>query len=244
MGECGLTIDEQGNITVSGQFGSESAYLLGIALDGYLGDELNEQALAITTAMVAQFPDLSVVVRNHARSLEVTGKREDALLWYRRATWCRDATDVSALWLGNELHNRRRHVDAIEAYLRACLLDAEDATNFAHLANELTFALQDEASIPMGDDKRRLPEGVTSSTIEKAFVAALSCHLIDKSDMDRLTMVARRAELDETQLATKPRIGRRERVTFARELYEKFRSTLTAPPDDFTSITDPHLSPN
>jgi tetratricopeptide (TPR) repeat protein len=230
--ECGMTIDEKGNIEVTGQFGGESAYLVGVALDGYLEDDLNTQALAITTAMLEKFPDLTVVVRNHARSLQASGMMEESLLWYRKATWCRDATDISALWLGNELHNRKQHVDAIEAYLRACLLDPEDATNFAHLADELTLGLQNELDVDEEDGKRSIPEGVSAAAIESAFVASLSCRLIDRSDMERLTAVARRAELNEAQLMQLPHIGRRERVRFARELYALFQSELTTPPQD------------
>jgi tetratricopeptide (TPR) repeat protein len=228
--ECGITIGDTGAVVVGEQFNNESAILVGVALDEYLRDDMNEQALAITTAMVGRLPDLTVVVRNHARSLEACGQLDESLDWYRRATWCGDATDISAVWLGNELHNRHRHIDALEAYLRACLLDPEDATNFAHVADELTYAFSDELSIRSGKENRVMPDDVTSTAIERAFIASLSCRLIGKSDMDRLASVARRAELDEVQLAGMPRVGRRERVAFAKELYARFQTSLTTPP--------------
>jgi tetratricopeptide (TPR) repeat protein len=85
------------------------------------------EALRLTEASISMFPHRTMYVRNRARALEEAGKSEEALEWYQRAVWCPDVDDTTAVWFGSELHNRRRHADAIDG--------------FAHLADEIAWAL-------------------------------------------------------------------------------------------------------
>ncbi len=215
---------------------------MGVMLDAYYADGMVEPALRIAKAAAEKFSSSTIVARNYARALEAARKSDEALAWFRRAVVsCSDADDQSCVWLGNTLHNVGRTVDALEAYLRACLLDPDDATCFSQVADELAWCLKDEqAKSVLGGKSRPLPEGIGASEFEVAVKAAISCTDFAQSDWDRCRTAAKRVRVSVDHLAKGlsrsvsgndsvelrlPTIA--ERLEFASRLYNVFRSELT-----------------
>lgn len=232
-------------IALPKSFDREQSLLIGTMLDAYHRDNLHDQALRLCTALVEKFPDSTVFARNYARALEATGQADRALEGYRRSIWAHDADDTSAVWLGSELHNRRRYVDSLEAYVLACLLDPDDATNFGHVAEEIARSLKMQETAGPAKSTRRLPEGIILDTAFQALVAACSCANIGEESISRCSTAAEEAEFDLsviTLIATL-RHGTNdvdrlsamkfaERAEFCRHLYEVLASDLTKRPDE------------
>ncbi len=234
-----VTLAENGAVTVPEQIAPESLELLGVMLDAFRADDLNEQALAITQALVERLPDMSIVMRNHARALEDVGRHVEALEYYEKSIKCSDTTDVSAVWLGNEMHNRGRHADALESYLLACLLDLDDANGFAHVASECSLIVKKHLlASPTKPDDRPLPAYIEAASVETAIWAALSCPLIDEADLVRCNEVAKREAIDiagvlskveerESEHSRGRRMTRQDRFEFASGLHQQCKSGLT-----------------
>jgi tetratricopeptide (TPR) repeat protein len=169
-------------------------------LDAYHEGNINEEALRITEALIRKFPDNSVMVRNHARSLQRNGQEAESLEWYQRALWCSNADDTSAVWFGNELHNRRRYADALEAYALACVLDPDDATNFAHVADEISRGMDErdelEYQASTSTAVRPLPSEIDSDTLGTAIFAAFCCKYLNQADIERCVSAGERAGMD------------------------------------------------
>jgi tetratricopeptide (TPR) repeat protein len=202
----GLRIDDDGIITVPDKLDQKNAFLFGLMLDAYHEDNMNEEALRITDAMIQRFPDNSIIVRNHARALENVGRSDESLEWYQRGIWCPDADDTSAIWFGTELHNRRRYVDALEAYALACVLDPNDAGGFAHMCDEIARGMdqRDEleyeaaaASTPA----RVLPQEIDRRAFETAMLAAFSCERLGQDEIERCASSAARAGMETEDVA-------------------------------------------
>ena len=229
--EIGITVT--GNqVTLPPELPRQKIRLIGLMLDAYGLDGLSTQALAITAAAVERFPEESVVLRNHARALEQVGDPRQALEFYRRALLVPSADDTSATWLGNELHNRERHVDAIESYLRACLYDPDDANGFAHVAQETAIVLKRSGRPALKHkDDRALPTDIDATVVEGAIIAALSAPLLDERDLGRCREAAITVEIPMVPLPLASPVGRQARLAFASALYERVRSDLTAPSD-------------
>lgn len=223
--EIGVSV-EDGKVHVPSAITRETALLLGVMLDSYHKDRLGDQALEICKALFDKSPDNTIVVRNYARALKVAGESDLALEYFKKAIACSDADDASALWLGTELHNRRRYLDAVEAYLSACLIDPNDSSNFSNVADDLSWALAKAMGLTHGFDQRVVPAGVNEETVATAIQAALSCPIMGQQDVERCSNAAKRIDL---QLApeVEHRVGLRERIEFARRLYEKFATDLT-----------------
>lgn len=241
--EIGITI-ENGVIRPPSDMGLEKLMLFGVFMDAYHEDALHEKALEITTALVDAFPERTVLARNHARALKENELVAESLEWYQHANQCPDADDVSAVWLGSTYHNERRYVDAVEAYLVACLRDPDDGMNFAHVADDIAFAIREEIRTGTADSVRQLPEGVAENEVQLAIVAGLSCRTIRHEAVERFRRAAVRAEIeipavavargDASQLDSDlsdfaAPLTVRQRVEFARMLYEQFRSEATDP---------------
>ncbi|GAA2838599.1 hypothetical protein GCM10010441_73750 [Kitasatospora paracochleata] len=243
---------QDGRIIVPARLDGETASLLGIMLDAYHADNMDKEALEITSALIEKLPSSSALARNHARALEKAG--EDPVEWYQRSIWCANPDDTSAIWFGNELHNTRRYVDALEAYSFACVLDANDATNFAHVADEISRTI-DERDYPVGQAamKRILPQEVRIETLKTTLVAAFSCDQLGQSDVDRSIEAVKRSAIDSgfvnaiLQIRTEGsaeldgevvwRMRPGERRAFAIRLYDLVKSPLTVR-EDFTNSPD------
>lgn len=232
--------------------------LFGIMLDTLHEDGLDKKALRVAKAFADRFPGHTIICRNMARALATCGQETESWKWYKKAIMAPDASDVSAVWYGNALHNARRNVDATEAYLVACKLDPDDGINFAHTAEELALAWA--ARIAGTSKERVLPEEIDSlDVIRQVIAAAFSCYTVDPECIVRCRNAARfvemsirdiealitrgqsdnevEAERDETRDSDADREGesglRRkgaiERVGIARSLYDQLKSEVSLP---------------
>ena len=153
--------------------------------------DLDDQALKLAQAAAEAFPDMSAIVRNYARALTVAKRGAEALEWHQRSIKCRDTDDAAAIWLGNYLHNCERHVDAVEVFLRACMFDPDDADGFAHVADEIAWAMRrQQIEGVLGSVSRILPDSANDSVIMQAIVAAFSCPAINQQDIGRCKRAA------------------------------------------------------
>jgi tetratricopeptide (TPR) repeat protein len=228
-------------VDIPGDFEFNSFYLLGMLLDAYHEDGLHDEALRITLAAVERYPDKASVVRNHARALENCGRREEALLWYQKAIWCPDSDDAAAVWLGSELHNRERHVDALEAYLLACQRDPDDAENFAHVADEVAWALREQVQRILRPTGRPLPQKIDGVVMERVLTAVVSCPMVSHEALKRCSDATRRVDIGIQHLDSRTR-GRQagdglpgsmtfeERYQLAASLYAEVQSPITTRP--------------
>ena len=228
MKELNIRVDDNGNIIEFPLLDQETAGLLGVMQDAYITDELYKEALAITTAALKDNAQLSIVLRNHARALDTVDQTE-SLSYYRQAILAEDADEISMEWFGNELHNKDQHVDAAEVYLLSCLIDADDAAGFAHVALEIALATKKLQSPKRASKQaRHFPPTVNLQTVETAISAASSCGDIDYRDIERMRTVAGLLSLNLNEIASR-RIGINERVAFASKLYDELASELTNP---------------
>jgi tetratricopeptide (TPR) repeat protein len=235
----GITVDSEGNVNAPEVVSDASTEQLGFMLDACHRDGLHARALRITTALIAKAPDDVKILRNHARALGIEGRIDESFTFYQRAVSSPKVDESSFLWYGSALHNRGRYVDAVESYLLACLKDPNDANYFAHVADDISWALVNETEM-RSEILRRLPNGISAATVIDAIVAALSCTL-SPAVTRRLESVARRVDADLASIAHKVKNGntsvndgrtavpmeRRERIELIRRLYEVFRSSLT-----------------
>jgi tetratricopeptide (TPR) repeat protein len=233
--DLNITLDDEG-VHFPNKFDDNAILLLGISVDAYHRDNLHEQALTITRAMAEHFPSSTVAVRNYARALGYVGRSDECLEWHRKSIWCPDVSDTSAVWLGNELHNRERFADAVEAYLCACILDPEDGANFSYVSNSLSYALRELLKVPFRKPARLLPDGVSSEYVRQTLIAAYSCMALTGRDRERCSEAALRENIDLRELLTQLddedsplRMSENDRQRFALQLYDMFRTDLTDP---------------
>jgi hypothetical protein len=148
----------------------------------------------------------------------------------------------SDAYFGNALHNLERYIDAAEVYLRACILDPDDAGGFAQFADEVSSAVRRQKiqEVLGNESGRKLPEGIDLSTVEQSLCAAFSCSAINQSDLDRCKRTAARAQIDLNHFGHllglsdlrdngHRRMSVPERLALASQLYDVFRSSLTDP---------------
>lgn len=114
----------------------DNVELLSLMLDAYHRDGRHAEAYQITTSLVEQHPESTAAIRNHARAMEKLGKftRDEVIGEYRRSILVPAPDDTSATWYGQMLVKAGRWVDAVEAYLLACLLDLDESKCYAELA--------------------------------------------------------------------------------------------------------------
>ena len=194
--DLGIQVDDD-TVNLPAELDDRRMSLLALMLDAYHEDNMNDEAIRITEALIAKFPDNTVVLRNHGRALEEVGRKNESIEWYQRAIWCPNPNDTSAVWLGNELHNRKRYVDALEAYVVACGLDPDDGGDFAHLADEISRGIDDrEYQTSNALATRRLPDEIDAAVLKQTIIAAFSCDLLRQEDIDRCVTSAARAGID------------------------------------------------
>jgi tetratricopeptide (TPR) repeat protein len=237
--EIGIGVLQNDESELPDSVDEEALGRIGMALDAFQIDDLHDDALRLTTKLIAKRPDSTRALRAHARALENVGRREEGLEWYRRAVRCSDVDGQSCTWMGSELHNRGRSVDATEAYLLGCRVDIDDADGFSQAADDLSSALIDAIG-PNDAARRSLPDGVTVDTLVLLVRAGLSCRERDQQDLDRIRRACLRCDLDFGELAmavsndqadgqsATGRIGVWDRARLASDLYDLFKSDLTA----------------
>lgn len=206
LDELGITIGADGEVRLPDHFDRENLITLALMLDAYHRDGLENDALAITTALLARFPENTVVLRNHARALASVGRRGEAFDYFRAAIGAPDADDTSAVWYGNELSREGDYIGAAQAYLRACQLDPDDASNFANVADALADALREQA---IGQRvSRPLPPEVTVDVVVAFLSCTFSCPTVDADAVRFANTAAQTAELPTDVIASLAQISR------------------------------------
>jgi tetratricopeptide (TPR) repeat protein len=239
MAELGISVHEDGTVTLASNMAESKLFLFSRLLDGLRSDELFEQSLRLTDAMLSQFPKHAVALRNHARALVDVDRREDAYLIYQRALWAEQATDAStaADWFAIDLYNVRRYVDALEVHIVASQLDPDDASYFAFAALSLSRALKQHR---LPGSRRALPSSMNRETVELLLRCAMSCPDFTQADHRRCDEVAAAFSLQLGQKA-EAAVTIEERLEILNELYSELRSTLTTPVDELPSEEDSSL---
>jgi hypothetical protein len=226
---------KSGKVNFSRELSSSELGSFSIMLDAYHKDGLNSEALELVAALNTKHPGKSILVRNLGRALERIGDRVQSLKYYTDAALAPDADDTAAVWLGNELHNRERHVDAAEAYTIACLKDPSDPANFAHLADELAWSIREEWKQSANLFRRLPPELLELSVVQEVVLAALSCGSINIATAERLRSLCSRLDLDLEEIAGalgennyESRLSQKSRVELVRKIRLVLSSDLTS----------------
>jgi tetratricopeptide (TPR) repeat protein len=218
--------------------------LFGLMMDAYQNnDALAEEAVRVAEAVQAKFPQSTTAVRNYARALENRGELTKAIDAYRRALLCPDADDTSAVWLGNTLHNNVRHVDAVEAFVVACLKDPDDARPFSLLANEISLAMRARLSDQQREGVRVLPDAMDELALRHVIASTVACDLMGVEEATRCRDAAKRFGIAFEDIFNSVRRGvtrgdanggrefdttAQGKVALLKSLYRVMRSELTA----------------
>jgi hypothetical protein len=241
LDHLGIVISD-GKVSLPERMPPSDVTTAAIMLDAYHRDDLDENALKITSALLEAYPDNTIVLRNHARALRIAGEGEKSRAYYRRALLSRDADGTTANWFGTTLASTD-HVDAAEVYLYGCQLEPQLAENYADAADELSaaFHLREIGR----NEGRPLADGIDKSIIEKLLLCAFSCQNIDAHILELAGDVVATAELDPglPDLLLALRRGSvpgfdtdirllnvRERLDVVKEVYSYLVSDLTQEP--------------
>jgi tetratricopeptide (TPR) repeat protein len=174
---------------------AERLTTVGVMLDAYHNDNLDEEALRITTAFLQKYPDKTVALRNHARALNKTERAEESFEYYQKAMDAPDADETSANWYAGKLVSDGRIVEAILAYLVSCRLDPDKATDYVNIASQLAFGIRERIT---GHIKHApgLPDDIESSMVDSFVNAAFSCPTISTDTVQRARTAMERVESD------------------------------------------------
>jgi len=189
----GIEITDQDVIIPS--IPAERLTTVGVMLDAYHHDELDEEALRITTALLQRYPDKTVALRNHARALNETGRDEESFEYYQKAMEAPDADDVTANWYAGKLVSSGRIVEAILAYLASCRLDPDKATDYVNIASQLAFGIRERMTGHIKHEPS-LPDDVESSMVDRFVNAGLSCPAVATDTVQRARTAMERIESD------------------------------------------------
>lgn len=208
----------------------------GVMLDAYHRDNLHDDAFRLAAKLTEEYSGKAVLLRNLGRAYEKIGNDTEALRYFVEAAIAPDADDTAGVWLGNELHNRERHVDAAEAYTLACVRDPNDGGNFAHLAEEVSWAIMEgESGTQLA--RRQLPARLRNAEEVAAVVtAAIGCGQMPGDTVERLRSACKRVGLDFEEIVVNVQqsgdpslVSRRARIDLAQRAREDLKSKLTAP---------------
>jgi hypothetical protein len=229
-----LKIDlSKGNIDVDRITNASSQLaLLSIFLDAVHRDSEDELALKIVEKLHNSFPKSSVVVRNYARAIQRLKGTHASLDYYLKSVReCPDVDDTSARWLAAELWESRRVRDVIEVSTVACMIDLDDAGNYAALAFYMSELLQPRNIFNPGRAES-IETYLSSDDLIKLIVYGRSCPMVSLED--RATFETAMQNANVTSDAVQDYIdnlgivSRQERAEFVRGLYARFSSNLTS----------------
>lgn len=221
---------------------------LNAVLDAFYKSEEPEDALEITSALLAlDFAD-TTALRSHGRAIEQLEGFDSSLLWHR-ASVCLDTenSDSNAVWLGNHLHNEGYRAHAAEAFALACRLDPDDPKNFANLADEVALFLLDR-------DRRATasrglpPEVATFDFVREALRKSIGTNSVLSQTRSAREFQERAASNIDTdlesivgELLNSPEEGSRSaRLSFADSAYAVLSTDLTTnlrPIEGLTELT-------
>ncbi|MBI1340251.1 hypothetical protein GC169_08605 [bacterium] len=193
-------------------------------LDALRAERRFTDALKLTKLMYASMPHSSQVMRNYARALEDVNDIGAALPMFRSSILAKDVDDTSVSWYAATLSNNARHVDAVEGYLLACVMDPNDGHYFAAVAHCLTMTIS--AGMRQLSPPRTSPLDISKQLVLEFVRAALSCENAAAAQ-DRIRTAISRAELSLEGLDRSQGLGRTAREQLARSNYDTFASGLT-----------------
>ena len=238
----GITLSASGDVVIPKAIVRRDRQTVGIMLDAYHRDGLNDEAVAITKTLVSAYPDDTNIIRNHARALQrVDAPREEYLSFYRDSITAPNVNAISTAWFGDALFNAGQLVDAIEAYLLGCILDPDAEYSFISAADCIARVLRlRERSLPFGE--RDLPHEITIESVSQLLSCGLSCSSLDSDMFELARETAAGADLDGNfvqaflSLRRRPAdrsdglvlITERERLAIAQALYNALVSDLTS----------------
>lgn len=232
--DLGMSEESDGTISFAKRLSELDIKSLSIMLDAYHRDSLNEMALKIGTAANESHPNNSILLRNLGRAHEKLGHEQLSLDLYTAAVFAPDSDDTAAVWLGSELHNRSRHVDAAEAYTLGCLRDPDDADIFIHLLDELSWCKRELESGIINSNRSLSKDLDLDSWIRGCIAAALSCGNISGEDAERFKSAAQRAEVSIDEIVETLRhepndlpTTRLQRTNFVKVMRREIGSSLT-----------------
>ncbi|MGL5826991.1 MAG: hypothetical protein ACRCYU_19585 [Nocardioides sp.] len=216
--------------------------LLGVMLDAFHADNLDNEALSICETIIEKNPSDDTIIRSYARALEKVGSVsvEVVLEWQRKAVLVPGSNDVSARWLGNSLHNNRRNRDAVEAFALACLRDPADASNWCQLADEVCIVIGEQGiSLVSSEDE----PGWVTDILPLMLFSAYCCPDFSHADLILAQQAVKRVgmnslidEVAAQDFTPDPEFGfhgdldlrlLKGRKAFAVQLYDMVSSSLT-----------------
>ena len=205
----------------------------GLMLDAHHRLQMHAEALLLAETLNEKYPDNTKVLRLVGRALENIGRSEESLDIYIKSALSQDADDTTFLWLGNEMHNRGRPVDAVECYAAACILDPDDGANFSQLADDLSIAIRSDTH-SLEQSTRKLPKSMMNvSHVAEVVRASLCCGPAKSVVGERLRRAAKRVEfgleeiLAELESDSSKRHSRSDRTRLAKQFYKELQSDLT-----------------
>jgi len=121
--------------------------LVSFLLDALHGNQTrtdHNYALIIARTLKERYSQSSIMMRNYARALMFTNRasKDQVLEFYQRAIFCADVDYLSTNWYARSLMEAGRLIDAVEVLIFACMLNIDDADNFAQLALEMSNIIQ------------------------------------------------------------------------------------------------------
>lgn len=214
-------------------------YLISTMLDAIhknQTDQDHKTALLIATALHRKYGANSIIKRNYARALEFSHKAppEEVLRIYQQAIFCADADSVSVSWYAITLKEAGRLVDAVEVLLFACMLNSDDATNFARLAYDTSNLIQPTNAFLKAKLKRPIPREFNTDTVVHATLLSETCDDFTKEEKDLCVRALKNVGVDNEQRADfykqiylQGDISRPERSAFVERLYNAIKTKTT-----------------
>ena len=234
--EAGISLNEEGLVTVPASLSSTQSHALGFLLDALHSGRFYSEGFVISYAWVQSDPHGSKALRELARSYKQFDEKDLSVRAYRCALDASDLDDTTARWLGNMYHNDEEHVNAIEAFVLASRLDPDDGILFAHVADEMSFALKRRVVATNSFEERMLPEQISEEDFMEILGASMSCPNLGVDSLSRLESASMRADVDVRVLGQLSRdMTRPERVAVLDRLYGILASEVTevaSPPEE------------
>jgi hypothetical protein len=230
MDMIGISISET-EMKFPANFPRDFEELISIMLDAFSIDRMSDHAYKLTKVLFDKMPDRSRICRLHARVVEDLDGFDSAYPIFRQAILCKDVEDTTATWFGNSLHNARRRVDALEAYLFAALLDPNDGSIFSHCAEELSRCELDRALKDIsGSSIRLLPQEIDAVKCTVEFsIATLSCSSRTEDSVLRCQEALIRVGKSIRDIQESASFDVRKRIEISNSMFSILRSKLTMP---------------
>lgn len=217
---------------------AKHTHLLSLMLDAYHRDGQHNEALEITSSLVSNFPDNTIALRNYARAMDKTGgyDQSQVLEEYRKAVIVPYPGDYSALWYAASLSEAGRLIDAVEAYLLACILDLDEPECFARLAIALSEVVQPRNLRKISNMEREIPSSINRHAVINCIILTIDCPSYGVEQKFSCESAMRNIGFGVSDLEEEmDKIGemtRTDRRNFIEPLYEELKSRVTFEKED------------